>query len=109
MASCSVLIKTSAAKELEAVEPRAIRVRIVSRIRGLAQSPRPNGSQKLAGDEERYRIRQGAHRFVYSVDDEARVVEVVKIGHRREVYRRGPAAQMGGCSRAPNWTRIQFI
>ncbi len=87
MASYSVLIKTSAAKELEAVEPRRVRVRIVSRIQGLAQTPRPHGSQKLAGEEPRYRIRQGAYRIVYSIDDERRAVEVVKIGHRREVYR----------------------
>lgn len=87
MASYSVLIKTSAARELEAVEPRAVRVRIVARIRGLAQTPRPHGSQKLAGEAERYRIRQGAYRIVYSIDDERRIVEVVKIGHRRDVYR----------------------
>lgn len=87
MASYSVLIKTSAAKELGAVEPRALRLRTVSRIQGLAHTPRPHGSQKLAGEAERYRIRQGAYRIVYSVDDEARVVEVVKIGHRSEVYR----------------------
>lgn len=87
MASYSVLIKTSAAKELEAVEPRAVRIRIVSRVRSLAQTPRPRDSQKLAGDAERYRIRQGAYRIVYSVDDVTRIVEVVKVGHRREVYR----------------------
>jgi mRNA interferase RelE/StbE len=87
VASYSLLIKTSAAKELEAVEPRAVRARIASRIEGLAQTPRPRGSQKLAGDAERYRIRQGAYRVVYSVDDERRTVEVVKIGHRRDVYR----------------------
>ena len=87
MAGYSVVIKTSAAKELDAVEPRAVRVRIVERIRGLAQTPRPHGSQKLAGEAERYRIRHGAYRIVYSVDDDVRIVEVVKIGHRREVYR----------------------
>jgi mRNA interferase RelE/StbE len=87
VASYSVFIKTSAAKELEAVEPRAVRARIVSRIQGLARTPRPRGSQKLAGEPERYRIRQGAYRIVYSVDDERRIVEVAKIGHRREVYR----------------------
>jgi mRNA interferase RelE/StbE len=87
VASYKVFIKTSAAKELEAVEPRAVRARIVSRIQGLAQTARPRGSQKLAGEAERYRIRQGAYRIVYSVDDERRMVEVVKIGHRREVYR----------------------
>jgi len=87
VASYSVVIKTSAAKELDAVEPRAVRIRMVSRIQGLAQTPRPHGSQKLAGEEERYRIRQGSYRIVYSVDDERQVVEIVKIGHRREVYR----------------------
>ncbi|MCX5740822.1 MAG: type II toxin-antitoxin system RelE/ParE family toxin [Proteobacteria bacterium] len=87
MASYSVRIKTSAAKELEAVDPRSIRVRIVSRIQALARSPRPSGCQKLAGEAERYRLRQGSYRIVYAVDDEQRVVEVVKIGHRREVYR----------------------
>jgi mRNA interferase RelE/StbE len=87
VASYSLFIKTSAAKELEAVQPRSIRVRIASRIQALAQDPRPPGSQKLAGDDERYRIRQGAYRIVYSVDDATRLVEVVKIGHRREVYR----------------------
>jgi mRNA interferase RelE/StbE len=87
VASYSVRIKRSAARELEAVEPRSIRVRIVSRIHALSREPRPRGSQKLAGDAERYRLRQGAYRVVYSVDDPARVVEVVKVGHRREVYR----------------------
>lgn len=87
MESYSVFIKTSAAKELEAVEPRTVRARIVSRIQRLAQTPRPHGSQKLAGEAERYRIRQGAYRIVYSVEDERRIVAVVKIGHRREVYR----------------------
>jgi mRNA interferase RelE/StbE len=87
VASYSVLIKTSAAKELEAVEPRGVRARIVSRIERLGSNPRPRGSQKLAGDEERYRIRQGQYRVVYSIDDDARVVEVFKVGHRREVYR----------------------
>jgi len=87
VASYRVLIKTSAAKELEAVEPRAVRARIVARIQGLARNPHPQGSQKLAGEEDRHRIRQGAYRIVYSVDDDMRVVEIVKIGHRREVYR----------------------
>jgi len=85
--SYNVRIKTSAAKELEAVEPRAVRVRIVSRVQALSRTPRPAGCQKLAGSEERYRLRQGPYRIVYSVDDSARIVEVVKIGHRREVYR----------------------
>jgi mRNA interferase RelE/StbE len=87
VAGYRVVIKTSAARELGAVEPRSIRVRIVSRIQRLAANPRPPGSQKLAGDSQRYRIRQGSYRVVYSIDEDRRIVEVVKIGHRREVYR----------------------
>jgi len=64
-----------------------MRAKLVSRIRGLASNPRPAGSQKLVGAHERCRIRQGAYRIVYSVDDSANVVEVVKIGHRGDVYR----------------------
>jgi len=61
--------------------------RVTERIRGLAQNPRPSGSEKLSG-QDRYRIRQGDYRIVYAIDDETRTVEVVKIGHRREVYRK---------------------
>jgi mRNA interferase RelE/StbE len=53
----------------------------------LAHSPRPPGNEKLSG-QDRYRIRQGDYRIVYAIDDEARIVEIVKIGHRREVYRK---------------------
>ena len=87
VASYSVFIKTSAAKELEAVEPRGVRSKIVSRIQALGRNPRPPGCQKLAGESERYRIRQGSYRVVYGVNDERRTVEVVKIGHRSDVYR----------------------
>ena len=87
MAAYSVEIKRSAAKELDAVEPRALRSRIVQRIRSLASEPRPHGAEKLAVAGAAYRIRQGDHRIVYEIDDEERHVVVVKIGHRREVYR----------------------
>jgi len=50
------------------------------------QTPRPTGCEKLS-DQERYRIRQGDYRLVYSVDDERKRIDVVKIGHRREIYR----------------------
>lgn len=87
MDAYSLRIKASAAKELEAVEPLRTRQRLVSRIRALAREPRPPGSQKLAGDPERYRIRQGRYRVLYTVDDEGRTVEVVGVAHRREAYR----------------------
>ncbi len=87
MASYNVFLKSSAVKELESVPRDEDRRRIVERIRGLSVEPHPSGSVKLAGREDRLRVRQGDYRIVYAVDDEARKVEIVKIGHRRDVYR----------------------
>ena len=85
MASYSLLIKPSALKELEAI-PLKDRRRIVTRIERLAADPRPHTSEKLSGLEQ-YRVRQGDYRVIYSVDDAARAVMIVKIGHRGDVYR----------------------
>lgn len=87
MGAYRILIKRSAGKEIEAVGAKKDRQRIVTRILALADEPRPVGCDKLAGAEGRYRVRQGQFRIVYAVDDAARTVEVVKVGHRREVYR----------------------
>jgi mRNA interferase RelE/StbE len=81
----SVLIRESAAKELWRL-PKKDLCRVVERIRGLASDPRPQGCEKLSA-QERYRIRQGDYRVVYSIDNDDRTVEVVRIGHRGEVYR----------------------
>ena len=80
-------IKTSARKELEAVGTKGDRQRVVRRIQALADEPRPAGCEKLSGSDDRYRVRQGRYRVVYEVDDAALTVTVVKIGHRRDVYR----------------------
>ncbi len=82
----NIVIKRSAEKELKAV-PSSDLKRVVERVRGLAQQPRPSGCEKLSGESEHYRVRQGDYRIVYGIDDADRLVEVVKIGHRREVYR----------------------
>ena len=87
MEKYSVLIAASAAKELESVDGKADRVRIVRAIQVLAGQPRGKGSEKLSGTEGRYRVRVGDYRVVYAIDDDERTVDVVKIGHRREVYR----------------------
>ena len=86
MASYKLFIKRSAAKELEAVGSRNDRRRIVAKIRSLVADPRPPGCQKLSGSEK-YRVRQGAYRIVYSIEDDRLVVTVVRIAHRREAYR----------------------
>ena len=89
MAGYRVLIKTSAAKELEAAGTKADRQRIVERLRALADSPRPKGAERLGGHTDRYRIRQGNYRIVYLIDDGRREITIFKIGHRRDVYRGG--------------------
>jgi mRNA interferase RelE/StbE len=87
VAGYRLLIKTSAAKELEAVVNKADRHRIVERIQALATSPRAQGSEKLAGYADRYRVRQGSYRIIYLIDDGRREVTIFKIGHRKHIYR----------------------
>ena len=84
-ASYNVQIKRSAERELRRL-PRADLRRIIPRIERLALEPRPDGCEKLFGDQG-YRVRQGDYRVLHSIDDEKRIVEIFKIGHRREVYR----------------------
>ena len=85
MASYDLRIKPSAVKELEALQTKDRR-RIVNKIQGLASDPRPPGCEKLSG-RDRYRIRQGDFRILYEVQDNEFTLTVVKIGHRRDVYR----------------------
>ncbi|MEX2374306.1 MAG: type II toxin-antitoxin system RelE/ParE family toxin [Dehalococcoidia bacterium] len=85
MASYSVRVTRSAAKEVEAI-PLKDRRRIVHRIEALATEPRPRGCEKLSG-EEKYRLRQGDYRILYEIVDADVIVTVIKIGNRRDVYR----------------------
>ena len=86
MGNYRILVKKSAAAELERISGEDLS-RIVKRISALAQDPRPRGCEKLSA-LERYRVRQGDYRIVYSIDDAERTVTIFKIGHRREVYRK---------------------
>jgi len=85
MEKYSISIKKSAAKELEDIPRKDLR-KLVKRIQTLSGNPRPHGSQKLSSREQ-YRIRQGDYRIVYSVDDQGLLIDIVKIGHRRDIYR----------------------
>lgn len=85
MASYRLLIKPSAAKELEALPPKD-RKRVATKIQHLASEPRPAGTEKLSG-QEKYRLRQGDYRVLCSIDAARLAVVIVKIGHRRDVYR----------------------
>ncbi len=85
MASYELKIKREAEKEIHGL-PKNDLQRIAEKINRLASEPRPNGCEKLKG-EEGYRIRQGDYRIVYLVNDEVKTVTVIRVGHRREVYR----------------------
>ncbi|MCO5194208.1 MAG: type II toxin-antitoxin system RelE/ParE family toxin [Anaerolineae bacterium] len=85
MAKYEIVFKASVAKDLHSIPNRDVE-RILSRISQLAIDPRPPQSIKLSG-EEKYRLRQGNYRILYQVDDLVITVTVVKIGHRRDVYR----------------------
>jgi mRNA interferase RelE/StbE len=87
VASYRPLLKASAAKEIEKVGSKSDRRRIIEKIGGLAHSPRGQGCEKLAGYDDRYRVRQGDYRIVYLIDDKTTTVTVYKVGHRKDVYR----------------------
>jgi len=86
VAKYRILIKPSAVKEIEAISPKKDRQSVVGRISKLADHPRPQGCEKLSG-QDKYRIRQGPYRIVYSIEDQDLIIYVVKVGHRKDVYR----------------------
>jgi len=85
MARYSLVFKASVARDLRQMPTSDVR-RILARIEALAEEPRPTGCEKLSG-QERYRVRQDVYRIVYEIGDQELVVMVVKVGHRRDVYR----------------------
>ena len=86
MASFRVEWKPSIKKDLRRIPSDQV-ARIVNAAGGLAIAPRPNGSKKLQGTEHTYRIRVGDYRDIYSIYDKQLVVDVIKIDHRKQVYR----------------------
>lgn len=80
-----IIFTKSAAKELKKLSNQLI-ARIVPEIQALATEPRPTNCKKLKGEENRYRTRVGDYRILYSIEDTIKIVEIVKIGHRKEVY-----------------------
>ena len=85
MARYRIEVKRSAEKELRKL-PKADLIRILTQIEALADDPRPNGSIKLT-NQENYRVRVGKYRVLYSIEDDILTVYVVKVGHRKDVYR----------------------
>ncbi len=85
MARYKLLFRKSVAKDLRALPKRDVS-RILKCFSRLAEDPRPAGCEKLTG-QERYRIRQGRYRIIYSIRDGELVIIVVKVGHRKDVYK----------------------
>lgn len=85
MARYSIQFRKSVADDLRPI-PKQDVARILRRIRQLADDPRGPGVEKLSG-QDKYRVRQGNYRIIYEIVDETLVVIVVRIGHRRDVYR----------------------
>ena len=85
MADYSIYFRDSVRKDLVSIPDNCLK-RIMGRIGSLAENPRPVGCEKLSG-QEKYRIRQGDYRIIYSIQDAQLTIWVVRVGHRREVYR----------------------
>jgi mRNA interferase RelE/StbE len=85
MAAYRLFFKTSVQKDFDGIPKKDIK-RILNRIESLAEDPRPSGSEKLTG-QERYRLRQGRYRILYTIQDDELTIWIVKVGHRKDVYR----------------------
>ena len=85
MANYKVLIKPSAVKELKKIPKKQLK-KITERIQALSTDPRPPGCEKLAAQNS-YRIRQSTYRIVYTIEDDQLIILVIKVGHRRDIYR----------------------
>lgn len=81
-----VLLESAAERDLRHLPSDMFRS-VVRRIAGLARAPRPPGCRKIVGSVRDWRIRVGDYRVVYEIDDRARVVRVMRVRHRRDVYR----------------------
>ena len=85
MARYKVVVKKSVRKDIKGLAKKDVK-RILSEILALADDPRPPGAKKLSG-QERYRLRQGNYRILYTIEDDKLIICVVKVGDRRDVYR----------------------
>ncbi len=87
MVSYKVVWKRSARKELRKLPKEAI-AKIIGLVETLSENPSPPGAKKLAGTENTFRVRAGDYRVVYNLLQGVLVVEVIRVGHRKEIYRR---------------------
>jgi mRNA interferase RelE/StbE len=82
-----VYLERSAENDIKRL-PASIFHRIIPQIKTLAENPRPSGCRKIAGSKNDWRIRISDYRIIYEIDEKAKAVRVMRVRHRREVYRR---------------------
>ncbi len=87
MDSYKIAWKRSAIKELKYL-PKEVVVKIVQAVGQLTENPFPVGVKKLVGSERTYRIREGSYRVIFSVEPSSLVIEIIRVGHRKDVYDR---------------------
>jgi mRNA interferase RelE/StbE len=85
MAVYKVYFKHSADKDLKPIPDTDLK-KILKRIESLAKNPRPMGCEKVVG-QDKYRVRQGDYRILYTINDDALIVRIMKVGHRKDIYR----------------------
>ena len=81
-----VYLERAAERDLKRLAAESFH-RIIPFIKTLGENPRPTGCRKLAGSRSDWRIRVGDYRVIYEIDDEEKAVRVMRVRHRREVYR----------------------
>ena len=86
MASYRIEWKRSASRELKRLQKSTLR-RVLDVVEGLALNLYPHGVVKLAGSQHTYRLRVGDYRILYTTESDILVIEVLRVGHRRDVYR----------------------
>jgi len=86
MGAYKIYFKKSVLKDIEKIPDKDLK-RIIKKIETLSEDPRPPGHEKLS-DQEKYRIRQGNYRIIYSIQDDKLTVWIIKVGHRRDVYQK---------------------
>jgi mRNA interferase RelE/StbE len=86
MGKYKIIFRKSVAQDMRRIPNRDLR-RILATIGSLSEEPRPSGVERLSG-QEKYRVRQGKYRIIYEINDREVIVIVVKVGHRKDVYRR---------------------
>ena len=85
MVAYKIFFKKSVEKDFKVISKKDL-VKILERIEALAEDPRPPGCEKLSG-QQKYRLRQGRYRILYSIQDDELTIWVVKVGHRKDIYR----------------------